>query len=217
MPRQWFSFACLIGLFAITAPGLSSAKEHPSVAHEVAEEHEAHGSEGTLTLDQVLHNTEFWGTLINFGFLIFLLTWAIRKKGNPALKERAEAVKAELEEAQRLRAEAQATHEEAASRLEQLDREMGQIRAEMTKAGEIERDRMVAQAEEKAARMRRDAEFLIEQQVKQLRSDLTQEATRAAIDAAEKILTAKTNDDDQRRLASDYLNRLVEVTSERQS
>ena len=76
---------------------------------------------------------------------------------------------------------------------------------------------MVAQAEEKAARMRRDTSFLIEQQVKQLRADLTREATRAAIDAAQEILTAKTNDDDQRRLASDYLNRLVEVSSERQS
>lgn len=217
MRRTWLSSACLIGLLAIVAPASSSAEQHPAVAHEAAEEHAAHGSEGALTLDQVLHNTEFWGTIVNFGFLIILLTWAIRKKGNPALKERAEAVKAELDEAQRLRAEAQAKHDEAAARLEQLDREMGQIRAEMTKAGEIERDRMVAQAEEKAARMRRDATFLIEQQVKQLRSDLTHEATRAAIDAAEQILTAKTNDDDQRRLASDYLNRLVEVTSERQS
>jgi F-type H+-transporting ATPase subunit b len=216
MRRTWLSSACLIGLLAIVAPASSSAEQHPSAAHEAAEQAEPDG-EGALTLDRVLHTTEFWGTLVNFGFLIIVLTWAIRKKGNPALRERAEAVKAELDEAQRLRAEAQAKHDEAAARLEQLDREMGQIRAEMTKAGEIERDRMVAQAEEKAARMRRDATFLIEQQVKQLRSDLTHEATRAAIDAAEQILTAKTNDDDQRRLASDYLNRLVEVTSERQS
>ena len=39
---------------------------------------------------------------------------------------------------------------------------------EMIKAGEAERDRIVAQAEEKAARMRKDTNFLIEQQIKQL-------------------------------------------------
>ena len=87
----------------------------------------------------------------------------------------------------------------------------------MIKAGEAERDRIVAQAEEKAARMRKDASFLIEQQIKQLRKELTQKAATAAVAAAQELLTERTTDADQDQLAEAYLKRLDEVIEERQS
>jgi F-type H+-transporting ATPase subunit b len=102
-------------------------------------------------------------------------------------------------------------------RLEKLDQEMVRLRAEMVKAGEAERDRIVAQAEEKAARMRKDTQFLIEQQMKQLRKDLTREAASAAVLAAQELLQEKTTADDQDRLAEAYLDRLDEVIEERRS
>jgi F-type H+-transporting ATPase subunit b len=94
---------------------------------------------------------------------------------------------------------------------------MVQIRADMVKAGEAERDRIVAQAEEKAARMRKDAGFLIEQQIKQLRKDLAREAASAAVLAAQDLLQKDTTDSDQDRLAEAYLERLDEVIEEGRS
>jgi F-type H+-transporting ATPase subunit b len=94
---------------------------------------------------------------------------------------------------------------------------MAQIRHDMVKAGEAERDRIVAQAEEKAARMRKDTSFLIEQQIKQLRKELTQQAANAAVLAAQELLQEKTTASDQDQLAEAYLNRLGEVLEERQS
>ena len=47
------------------------------------------------------------------------------------------------------------------------------------------RDRIVAEAEARATRMRDDTRFVIEQQMKQLRADLTREAIEAAVNAAE--------------------------------
>jgi F-type H+-transporting ATPase subunit b len=148
---------------------------------------------------------------------VLLIAWVIRKKGNPALAERRKQVEAELEEAQRLRAEAEKRHMETATRLEKLDQEMVAIRTEMIKAGEAERDRIVAQAEEKAARMRKDTSFLIEQQIKQLREDLTREAASAAVVAAQDLLQQSTSDADQDRLAEAYLDRLDEVIEEGRS
>ena len=87
----------------------------------------------------------------------------------------------------------------------------------MVKAGEAERDRIVAQAEEKAARLRKDANFLIDQQIKQLRKDLTQQAANAAVVAAQELLQERTTETDQDRLAEAYLTRLDEVLEERQS
>ena len=216
----------LLLLLAVAVPGVAfaeTAHDEESLAHEVAEHEighdagDAHDGHGELTIGGVLRSREFQGTLVNFIALIALFAWVIRKKGNPALAERRKEVEAELAEAKRLREDAQKRHMETQTRLERLDQEMIQIRGEMIKAGEAERDRIVAQAEEKAARMRKDTSFLIEQQIKQLRQDLTQEASNAAVAAAQEVLQQTTTEDDQDRLAEAYLDRLGEVMEERRS
>ena len=65
--------------------------------------------------------------------------------------------------------------------------------------------------------MRKDARFFIEQQVKQLREDLIDEAANAAVQAAHDLLQERTTEADQDQLAEAYLNRLDEVIEERQS
>lgn len=200
---------------------LAEAGHSESVAHEVTAEQTGQATHddghGELTLSSLLRSRDFQGTVFNFLVLVGLLTWVIRKKGNPALAARRAEVEKELAEAQRLRAEAEKRHLETATRLEKLDEEMVQIRGEMIKAGEVERDRIVEQAEEKAARMRKDTAFLIEQQVKQLRKELTHQAASAAVVAAQELLQQRTTDADQDQLAEAYLNRLDEVLEERQS
>lgn len=212
---RWMLLAVML-----VAPSFAVAESTDHGSHEASEhdsaggEHDAHGE---LTFKGLLTNRDFQGTLVNFGVLVLLIAWVIRKKGNPALAERRKQVEEELAEAQRLRAEAEKRHMETATRLEKLDHEMVEIRAEMIKAGEADRDRIVAQAEEKAARMRRDTSFLIEQQIKQLRKDLTKEAASAAVVAAQDLLRQSTTDSDQDQLAEAYLDRLDEVIEERRS
>jgi len=203
----------------LASPHMASAQAPTpdSEGHEVAEYVEGHGGQAQMTVSALFKNRVFQGTLINFLALVLLIAWVIRKKGNPALAARRMEVEKELAEAQRLRAEAEKRHMETATRLEQLDKEMLQIRADMITAGEAERDRMVAQAEEKAARLRKDTSFLIEQQMKQLRKELTQQAASAAVLAAQEPLQERTTDADQDRLAEAYLDRLDEVLEERQS
>jgi F-type H+-transporting ATPase subunit b len=217
--------AFLVMLFALTlaAPSLvlAEAAYGESLAHEATAEESGHGAHddghGELTFSSLIRNRDFQGTLVNFLVLVGLIAWVIRKKGNPALAARRAEVEKELAEAKRLRAEAEKRHLETATRLEKLDEEMVQIRGDMIKAGEAERDRIVAQAEEKAARLRKDTSFLIEQQIKQLRKELTQEAASAAVVAAQELLQERTTDADQDQLAEAYLNRLDEVLEERQS
>jgi F-type H+-transporting ATPase subunit b len=213
-------FIVLASILVVPTLALAETAHRESEAHEVVEHesgHDGHDGHGELTLRGVLSSPDFQGTLVNFGALILLFAWIIRKKGNPALAERRKQVEAELQEAQRLRAEAEKRHMETAMRLEKLDEEMVEIRGDMIKAGEAERDRIVAQAEEKAARMRKDAGFLIEQQVKQLREDVTREAASAAVMAAQELLQKSTTDSDQDRLAEAYLERLDKVVEEGRS
>ena len=142
---------------------------------------------------------------MNFFVLIGLFVFLFKDKLKSFLKERRAAIEVELNEAARLRAEAEAKHKEYSERMAKLDQELAQIKREMIAAGEKERDRIVADAEEKASRMRKEAEFIIEQQMKQLREDLKRETGDAAIEAAEQLLVKATTSFDQQRLAQEYL------------
>ena len=81
----------------------------------------------------------------------------------------------------------------------------------MVHAAESERDRILAEASARSARMRKDAQFLIDQQMKQLKTDLTKEAIEAAIGAAEKVMVAQIGAPDQQRLADEYMTTIQQV------
>jgi F-type H+-transporting ATPase subunit b len=162
----------------------------------------------------VFGSTEFVGAMFNFVMLVAILYFAARKPLAAFLARRRKSVEEGLVEAARLRADAEKVHGQYSRRLERLDRELEKIRAEMVKAGEAERDRIVQEAESKAARMRRDAEFLISQQMKQLREDLLREASVAAVQAAGEVLREKTTPEDHSRLSQAYLERLRKVAGE---
>jgi len=167
----------------------------PALALAQHEEHAEHGWDSTALI----------ASFVNFAILISLFVYLFRAKLNAFLKERRASVENALTEAARMKAEAEAKHKEYAARMATLDKELAQIKAEMVAAGQKERDRIIAEAEQKASRMRHEAEFIIEQHVKQLRSELTREATLAAVQAAEELLARTTTTYDQQRLAQEYL------------
>ena len=173
-----------------------------------------HGAHGHVGCAEVASSVEFWGSVVNFTLLMVILVLMGRKPLGTFLVSRRRAIEEGLAEATRLHETAKKKYDEYQNRLEKLDREIAAIRKEMVAAGEAERDRIVAEAEAKAARMRREAEFLIEQQVKQLRVDLTREAVDAAVNAAESVLRETMSNDDQQRLAQQYLERLNELPKE---
>ncbi len=168
---------------------------------------EGHGGEhGEHGWDQ----TALIASFFNFFILLFIFVKLGKGKIAAALKARKAEIEDALSEAARLKAEAAVKHREYSERLAKLDDELAQIKRDMIDAGTKERDRIVADAEQKAARMRREAEFIIEQQVKQLRADLVTEAAETAVAAAEELLLRTTTSYDQQRLAQEYLKALAE-------
>ncbi|MFW5876696.1 MAG: hypothetical protein ACOCXM_08160 [Myxococcota bacterium] len=198
MRRAMWVLAMLVGLSASPAFAAQEGAEHEQAA-------DADGHDVSPAEVFSLTNYEFWGPIVNFLAVLLIITVFGGPRIRAFLVARRKEIAEGLEEAQRLKTEAEAKYEEYASRLDQLDQEMARIRQEMVKAGEAERDRIVSEAEAKAARMRRETQFVIEQQMKQLREDLTKEAVHAAIQAAETVLKEKVTADDQQRLAKQYL------------
>lgn len=167
----------------------------------------AHHAE-TITIWEILRSPEFLAGVFNFLLLVTLLVVMGQKPIAKFLTERRRQVEEGLKQASALKAEAESKLAEYTERLDHLDQEMARMRADMVKAGEVERDRIVAEAEKKAARMRTETRFLIEQRMKQVERDLRREAVEASVAAARTVIQDNTTDGDRVRLAESYLDAL---------
>lgn len=189
---------------------------------EFEDAHEAlhGGGHGDVTWGAIFSDRGWQAALITFTCLVLLFWFFLFKKGRAvpkALEARRREIEEHLAEAQRLKAEAEAKKAEYAERLEALDSQLESLRGEMVRAGEQERDRIVAEAESKAASIRKDVEFTIQQRMKQLREDLTGEMARAAVAAAEEVLREQTKPADQQRLADEYLKSLADAAGSKET
>lgn len=170
--------------------------------HAEGEHGEAHAAGVELDPSRLI------GQLVNFALWAGILWYMLKDRIPAFLASRRATIVSELDEAKRMKEEAERKFAEYSERIENLDSELDRMRAEMKQGGLSERDRIVAEAASRGEKMRAEARFLVEQQMKQLKEDLTREAIEAAIGAAEKILRDKTGAPDQERLATEYLDRL---------
>ncbi|MBN8611617.1 MAG: ATP synthase F0 subunit B [Deltaproteobacteria bacterium] len=200
-----------IALGAFTASPLLAQHGEPSHGEEVV--HEA-GELADETSEHGEHHEPHWdyfqfaGQLTNFAIWLTLLYILLNRVMPKLLADRRAGIVDGLEEAKRMKTEAEAKFAEYSKRIDTMDAELDRVREDMRKAGQAERDRLVSEASEKAARMHAEARFLVEQQMKQLKEELTREAIESAVVAAEAILRQGTSAADQQRLADEYLARL---------
>jgi F-type H+-transporting ATPase subunit b len=143
--------------------------------------------------------------LINFALLLGGYYFFGRKPIAAALQSRSDTIARDIKDAERMLAEAKERAKVYQAKVDELEQAKRLAHESLVSAGEAERDRIVAEAEAKAERMRRDSEFLIEQELKQIRENLVRDTVEAAVTAAEELLKSRITDADQQRLADEYL------------
>jgi len=150
-----------------------------------------------------------WGTYaINLALLIGIYVYFGKDAVKKGLADRRTRIQKEMEEAQKLLDEAQAREKKYKKKLKELDTDIADAKKSLEDAGASERDRIIREAKEKAARMERDAHFLVEQEVKQMHSDVVRETLDATVRQAEELLKKSITAADQERLAEEYLHQL---------
>jgi F-type H+-transporting ATPase subunit b len=147
----------------------------------------------------------FGALLLNAGILYFLLFKFGKKPIGDALRQRKLGIMKGMEEAAKMKAEAEASLALYQKKLDDIDQEIARIRSDMKAAGDAESARILSEAKERRGRMERDAQLLIEQELKAARETLLHDTVRAAVQSAEATLKAKIGDGDQQRLADEYL------------
>jgi F-type H+-transporting ATPase subunit b len=183
--------------------------EHDGTSAASAQHHEDAGPAPINWLTLGGESPPFVAMVVNFGILVAGYYLLGKKPIAAALQSRRDSIAKEIEEAQKMKREAEDRAKTYQAKLERLEEEVRTAREALLHTGEAERDRIVAEAEGKAERMRRDAEFLVEQELKQIRQDLLRDTLETAVAAAQQLLQSRVTPADQERLAEDYLSQLA--------
>lgn len=146
--------------------------------------------------------------VLNFGVLLFVLIKFGGGAVNKALQARHEQLKADLQEAARVRAVAEQRAKDQEKRLANIEAEIAAMLASMRTDADGERARIVAAAEDRARRIQDETRFQLDQQVKEAELRFRAEVARAAVKAAQALLERSVGPGDEQRLAQSFVAEL---------
>jgi len=154
---------------------------------------------------------DFLWRCLNFAITLGILIYFVAKPLKNALKGRTEGIAKELEAAQKARDDAEAKFAEYDEKLNKAEAEIDQIAAELKKEGELEREKIIANAKEQAEKIKLEAEKSADFEVARARTELQREAARLAVQLAEGLLKKNVNDKDQNNMVDEYMKKVGEL------
>lgn len=147
-------------------------------------------------------------SVLNFAVFAFLIVRFAKKPLAEALVKRKETILRDIDEATKLKAEADARLADYQAKLRKIEDEVERVRREFREQGERDRARIVKEAEERRVALRKDAEFLLEQELKQMHLDVTRETVDRAVALASELLAKKLTAADHDRFGESFLAEL---------
>lgn len=149
----------------------------------------------------------FYPTL-NFLLLVVALYFLARKPVRTWFADRRDRIRAELEEAAKLRRDAEERYAKWQRRLVDLERELDEIRSGAKERAENEREKLLADARASAERIRRDAQSAVDREVRRAKDELRDEASRLAVELAADLLRENVTEQDRDRLLEEFIGRI---------
>lgn len=154
---------------------------------------------------------DFLYRCLNFAILAGLLGFFLAKPIRQGLAGRREGIEKGLKDAEAARAEAEARFAEYDAKLSRAAAEIDEIRSAIRREGELERERILANAREMAEKIKVEAERAADNEVSRARVELRREAARLAVSLAEEMLNKNFTGEDHDRLVSEYLQKVGEL------
>lgn len=156
-----------------------------------------------------------WGDivkqLVNFAILVGALVYFLRKPLSSFLKERSEMLRKSIEDAARAREEAAAKLSVIETRIAGLSGEIADLNRKMNAEAEEEARRIGEAAQAEIERVRVQAQFAADQEVKKAKEALRREAAALATSAAEEMVRKAMTPADQERLVRENIEKIREV------
>lgn len=156
-------------------------------------------------------NWEFWGSVVNFALLVYLIRRMAKAPMARFLSDRREGIERGILEAADVKRAAEEAFNTYTERMKTLDSELAKLRKDVADASERERARIVAEANDTVARLKVETENLIQRQGEQLEAQIRREVVSAAAEAAEKAVRELSTPEDQKRMADVFMRELGKI------
>ena len=154
---------------------------------------------------------QIWFPLGNFLIFAFI----IARYGLPLVRDflqtRRDEVLTSLKEASAKKQQAEAVVQDYRGRLTRVDQEIQAIQASLRDEGERERTKLLREAEILAAKIKDDARFLADQEIKVARQKVREEMAKQAEAAARELVQRHLSASDQGRLVEDFIRSIGQV------
>ena len=167
-------------------------------------------AEGAHHADTGAQMKDFVWRCIDFAALVAIAVWGLKKadvKGT--LAARRTGIERTLQEAVAAKEAAEKKFAEYSQRLDQANSEIETISANMKREGELEKERIIAEANDAAARIKAQAEAAAAQEVLKAKGELRAEAARLAVELAEQKIVKNIAKGDQDKLVGEYISKVV--------
>lgn len=174
-----------------------AAEEHAAAnEHSAAEEHHQ-------TIPQII------GAWVNFLVLIGLLYYFFKNKVRVQDRFKAdyEKIQGSIESARIAKEEAELKLKELDQRLEQLNEEIVRLKTAAAKEADEEKKKILEAAQKEAERIVEQAHRDIDSEVEIARKELRKQLAEQAVSRSREIIERELNDQDQKRLITDYIDR----------
>ena len=145
---------------------------------------------------------------LSFAILLVVVFVFAYKPVKRILKKRADFVENEIKEARENNLTAQRSVGEAKEIVASSKVQASAIIQKAEQQGQEQYDALIAQAKDEVIMMKKDAEKDIERAKEEAIQDIRNEMVKVALGASEEILKREVDNDDNKRLAEDFINRL---------
>ena len=145
---------------------------------------------------------------LSFAILLVVVFVFAYKPVKRILKKRADFVDNEIKEARENNLTAQRSVDEAKEIVASSKVQASAIIQKAEQQGQEQYDALIAQAKDEVVMMKKDAEKDIERAKEEALQDIRNEMVKVALGASEEILKREVDNDDNKRLAEDFINRL---------
>jgi F-type H+-transporting ATPase subunit b len=166
---------------------------------------DAHHADSGVLLKDFLYR------VLNFSLLVAGLAYFVAKPLKNALTNRREGIEQELREAREAAEYAEKRFAEYDAKLTRAEEEIGQIKADIKHEAELEKKRIIENAEKMAAKIKEDSGKTAENEIEKARLALRQEAAELAVELAGDLLKKNFNREDQARLVEEYKLKVGEL------
>ena len=177
----------------------------PEAVEEGAYE-EGHGADRTADLMDLLSR------FLNFAVLVIVLVVVVKKfKVKDMLTARIDEIRQRLDDLKREKEETESRYQEAERKLREFEGEKQDILEQFKKEGEAEREKIVAEAQQRSAQILEQAELTIQQEMQSAKKKLREGVVELAAQRAGEIMAKEMTDKDQDRLVNEFIKKVGDL------